>query len=278
MMIKNFARLSAVVALLGMLTAVNLAGPKADAWKMSFTDAQIGWGGFKYSVHGYVTTVLDTADAKKRIAVVKTASGLYEDVKQADGTTKTIKRDFTEEELPKDHVNNALGCSAYVSVLLHKMKHGANWETKFDDKLHQKDGIGIAKEFGLSACRDLAFADWIEEKDGKPSIKKEAVKKLLIGKDSTESGYKVDVVYLFVVGKFVHKGHTLQGGHTGFLQFKADGSIDTWQYSGKSDGLCTGAFFDWYTWSGYYVSKDEEKAAVVCKSSVQLFALPMNGK
>ncbi|MEM7474857.1 MAG: hypothetical protein AAF483_07685 [Planctomycetota bacterium] len=125
-----------------------------------------------------------------------------------------------------------LGCSAYVSVVLHRMRNGPAWLKSYDLRVHQQYGDEIAKHFGLRPAAKVSAADL---------CKKQTVLRLV------ESGrLKKNGLYLFDT-------RNGKAGHVGFLRIKSDGSVIQSHYSGMKqyNGLASGEFSNWLTNSQY---------------------------
>lgn len=221
-------------------------------WKtalMSFDDAAKPYAGYKYSLHGYV-------NASGNVATTRS--------KPNDDPEKAVKGEERE-----GYIDNALGCSAYAAVVLYQMKFGdakgkdgkAAWvaalakdaATKNADGTanwaHWKTGSGIAAHFGLALSATLQSNE----------LGKEAVKAKIEGKALVAGRW-----YLFSVVKeeLDKDGKKKITGHTGFVKFGADGSMEQRHYSHstyknargaevKWDGLATGEFSEWYAASPY---------------------------
>jgi hypothetical protein len=135
-------------------------------------------------------------------------------------------------------VNGGLGCSGFVSIVLHRMRYGENWQVSYDSKLYQDYGDVIARKSGLplvctidsnslvdrDKCR--AFFDW--------------------------RGVNVGAILVFNVRKEIH-------GHVGFVRVMPGGRLAQFHFSGMPiyNGLAQGDFTEWYLRSMYKASPVE---------------------
>jgi hypothetical protein len=142
-----------------------------------------------------------------------------------------------------DVQGGGLGCSAYASVVLHRMRWDTKWLEHYDLKVHQHSPEEIAADFSLVAAHTLQAAEISD--------------KALVVKLIADGKLVADGLYLFAARK-------AGDGHVGFVRISADGTISQWHYSklDKYDGLATGEFKDWYEKSMYK------------KSPVALFVVP----
>jgi hypothetical protein len=139
--------------------------------------------------------------------------------------------------------NGGLGCSAYTSVVLHRMRHGKGWQKPYSLKVHQWYGDRIAKHFGLKQAGRFSAKTLLNGASTKQLV---ATGKL-----------KANILYVFNV----RKG---KQGHVGFVRVKADGKMIQSHYSGlpRYQGLATGDFRIWLRASQYRIA------------NVELFAVP----
>jgi hypothetical protein len=135
-------------------------------------------------------------------------------------------------------VNGGLGCSGFVSVVLHRMRYGDNWQASYDSKLYQDYGDVIARKSGLPlVC--------IIESNS------------LVARDRCQAffdsrGVNVGAIFVFNVRDGVH-------GHVGFVRVMPDGWLAQFHYSGMEGykGLAQGDFLGWYLRSMYKASPVE---------------------
>ncbi len=120
-------------------------------------------------------------------------------------------------------VQGGLGCSGFVSAVLHRMQHGKDWLKSFNPKVHQLYGDQIAKTFSLPPAGQL---------DSKTLSNPSALRAKIASGEM-----KADGLYMFNV-------RNGQAGHVGFVRVKADGTLEQAQYSGLQayNGLATGNF------------------------------------
>jgi len=125
-----------------------------------------------------------------------------------------------------------LGCSAYVSVVLHRMRYGMVWRKHYSLKVHQRYGDVIARNFGLKSAGRFRASSLLSVK---------ATRKLMASGKLKPNG-----LYLFNV----RRG---KQGHVGFLRVKQDGRLIQSHYSGMKqyNGLATGDFRRWLRASRY---------------------------
>lgn len=129
--------------------------------------------------------------------------------------------------------NRGLGCSAFVSVVLHRMQNGEQWLESFDWRAHKKTGYELADAFGLSLMATIP-SDILTS-----HIAREALVK--------SGRLKANALYLFDVWK------GRKQGHCGFILVKPNGEFEQFHYSGLKDyqGLTYGNFQEWYEASQY---------------------------
>jgi hypothetical protein len=133
-------------------------------------------------------------------------------------------------------MNGGLGCSAFVSVVMHQMRDGKDFVSgDWDWRLHQKLGKDIAEHFKLPNAGEYAAKE-LDSPSQTAALLRSG--KLAAGQ-----------IYLFDA----HPGE----GHTGFMRIKEDGQIEQWHYSGMSayKGLATGDFHKWLEASQYINGK-----------------------
>lgn len=127
---------------------------------------------------------------------------------------------------------NGLGCSAYVSVVLHRMRDGADWKTSYDLKVHQGYGDSIAAHFGLQKAASVSAVTLCDAR---------AVQEL-----QSDQTLRTGTLYLFNVRRN-------EQGHVGFVRVNSNGTLTQWHYSGLKaiNGLAAGNFADWLSVSQY---------------------------
>lgn len=152
--------------------------------------------------------------------------------------------------------NNGIGCSAFVSAILHRMRDGDKWlSDSYDKTLYQLEGHAIAAKWRLVHAADIIGND----------INSAGIKRLL-----GEGSFKDGQLYLFAV-RIVKADGALQQGHTGFVRVNSNGGLQQWHYSqsggnGGSGGLLTGDFVAWY--------KSKGNPYGGAKASVSLYVVP----
>jgi hypothetical protein len=131
-----------------------------------------------------------------------------------------------------------LGCSAYVSVVLHRIQFGAEWLSNYNLKVHQGYGDAIAGYFRLSHAATVPASSLIDS-DGVQSL-------------LAELTIRPGMLYLFNV----RRG---EQGHVGFVRVKSNGTLIQSHFSGLKSigGLATGNFASWLT-ASQYVASDVE--------------------
>jgi hypothetical protein len=127
-------------------------------------------------------------------------------------------------------VGDGLGCSAFTSVVLHRMRDGEDWLKNYDPKVYQWYGEKAAVHFGLEKAGRFASADLLEVAKTKDLI---AAGKLRAG-----------ALYYFNARKD-------KNGHVGFVRVEANGGLRQKHYSSISKGLMTGDFREWLRVSMY---------------------------
>lgn len=129
--------------------------------------------------------------------------------------------------------NSGLGCSAFVSVVLHRMQNGDQWLESFNWTAHQESGSGLASMFGLPLMATIPASVL-----GAPAAREALVK---------SGRLKADALYMFDVWKGT------EHGHVGFILVRPNGRFDQFHYSGMQgyEGLAHGDFQKWYESSMY---------------------------
>jgi hypothetical protein len=127
-------------------------------------------------------------------------------------------------------VNGGLGCSAFTSVVLHRMRDGEDWLKRYDRTVHQWYGDRAAEHFGLKKAGTFGSADLLDERATRALL---ADGKLTAGQ-----------LYLF-------NARSGKNGHVGFLRPGPDGALEQWHYSSIADGLYRGDFRGWLRASLY---------------------------
>jgi hypothetical protein len=123
-----------------------------------------------------------------------------------------------------------LGCSAYTSVVLHRMRDGAAWLGRYNIKVHQWYGDRSARYFDLSKAGTFPASDLLE-----------AARTQALLRDGV---LRPGTLYYFNA----RKG---KSGHVGFVRLKADGGLEQRQYSSLAKGLYKGDFRVWLRRSMY---------------------------
>src|SRR5262249_38091571 len=126
--------------------------------------------------------------------------------------------------------NDGLGCSAYTSVVLHRMRDGEDWLKHYDVKVYQWYGEKAAEHFGLAKAGRFQASDLVDPKKTHE----------LISSGKLEAGS----LYLFNARKN-------EQGHVGFVRVDAESQMEQWHYSSISKGLFGGAFRTWLKRSLY---------------------------
>jgi hypothetical protein len=135
-------------------------------------------------------------------------------------------------------VNGGLGCSGFVSVVLHRMKYGDNWQASYDKTLYQQYGDVIARKTGLPLTAAI---------DANSLLDRARCKEFFDSRGITPG-----TLFVFNVRDGIH-------GHVGFVRLMPDGWLSQFHYSGMEGykGLAQGNFLDWYSRSMYKASPVE---------------------
>ncbi len=156
---------------------------------------------------------------------------------------KSVDKD-NKERIEKKEAS-WLGCSAYASIVLHRMRYGYgnDWAKNYSLEVHKWFGDQIALHFGLKGPVKLS-----------PAM---GQSKNTVAQEVTAGRLKNDGLYFFNVRKE-------EEGHVGFIRIRKDGSLEQWHYSGMKayKGLATGDFRKWYNRSRYK------------RSDVELYLIP----
>ena len=125
-----------------------------------------------------------------------------------------------------------LGCSSYVSAVLHRMKYGEDdWLDKYNVQVHQWYGHRIAEHFELAPVA-APHASLLLDDDSRQSL--------------VDNGIVPAALYYFNVRRGVE-------GHVGFVTIQADGSTEQSHFSSMSKykGHASGDFVAWLKDSRY---------------------------
>jgi hypothetical protein len=135
-------------------------------------------------------------------------------------------------------VNGGLGCSGFVSVVLHRMRYGDNWQASYDKKLYQEYGDVIAHRSGLPLVCTI---------DSNSLVAPAKCQAFFASR-----GVNVGAILIFNVRNGVH-------GHVGFVRVMPGGWLAQFHYSGMKgyNGLAQGDFTLWYSRSMYKASPVE---------------------
>lgn len=144
---------------------------------------------------------------------------------------------------PKDrsqkasHKHLGIGCSTFVAVVLTRIRHGKDWLKHYDVDLYQKNGAGIAKEFGLGTPITLSVKDITSPAKAKANMAE-------------------GQLYLFDIER--KAGSKWVGKHVGFVRRTKSGKLVHAQYSGikrktddKHGGYHSGSFLPWLGRTGH---------------------------
>jgi hypothetical protein len=123
-----------------------------------------------------------------------------------------------------------LGCSAFTSVVLHRMRDGDKWLPGYDDSVYKLYGEDAAKHFGLKKAGKFESIALLDQAQTKSMLK-----------GGELSGGQL---YLFNARKE-------KNGHVGFVRVTDTGDIEQWHYSSISKGLYKGDFRKWLQESMY---------------------------
>jgi serine/threonine protein kinase len=137
--------------------------------------------------------------------------------------------------------NDGLGCSAFTSVVLHRMRDGSEWLERYDLNVHQWYGDKAAEHFGLKKVDTFAASDLLDADRTRTFVK--------------DAKLKVGQLYLFNARKD-------KQGHVGFVRMAPDGALEQWHYSSIPGGLYTGDFRSWL------------KASLYRSATVELYLIP----
>lgn len=131
--------------------------------------------------------------------------------------------------------NGGLGCSSYVSVVLHRMCYGDEWLDNYDLRVHQWYGHRIAEFFSLKRVGVFDSPDLLD---------KSKCIRLVRG------GRLPPGLYLF-------DARSGENGHVGFVRVQDTGELCQSHYSSLSqyEGLARGDFRDWLSESLYRNAK-----------------------
>ncbi len=120
--------------------------------------------------------------------------------------------------------DGGLGCSAYTSVVLHRMRDGADWLRRYDRQVHLWYGDKAAEHFGLKKAGTFASKDLLDVKKSQ---------EVLAG-----AGVKPGALLFFNARKS-------KNGHVGFVRVRDGGELRQWHYSSLANGLYQGDFREW---------------------------------
>ncbi len=123
-----------------------------------------------------------------------------------------------------------LGCSAYTSVVLHRMRDGDGWLARYETRVHQWYGDRAALHFGLLKAGTFTSADLL-------SI---ARTRALLREGKLRAG-----------GLYYFNARKGKAGHVGFVRLDAAGGLRQWHYSSLVGGLYRGNFRRWLRQSMY---------------------------
>ncbi|MCE9530138.1 MAG: hypothetical protein K8T89_03225 [Planctomycetes bacterium] len=132
--------------------------------------------------------------------------------------------------------NDGLGCSAFTSAVLHRMRDGDEWLKAYDPTVHQWYGDKAAEHFGLKKVDQFNSTSLLDPKETLAFLKDG---KLAAGQ-----------LYYF-------NARTGKNGHVGFVRLDKEGAIEQWHYSSISNGLYCGDFRKWLQESMYRAAKVE---------------------
>lgn len=135
----------------------------------------------------------------------------------------------------------ALGCSAFTSAVLHRMRDGDGWRRRYDSRVYQWYGEKAAEHFGLVLAGRFASADLL---DADKRRKLAETGKLRAG-----------ALYYF-------NARRGKNGHVGFIRVGKAGEMEQWHFSSIKGGLYTGDFAEWLRRSLYR------------EAAVELYAVP----
>lgn len=176
---------------------------------------------------GALVPVLALADEPPRAALVKSQMSFDEAMKPyAD-----LKYDYAGY-IAKDGKakGKGLGCSAFTSVVLHRLRDGEKWLDGYDATTYQLYGEDAAKHFALKKAGKFESTALLDEAETKKLVK-----------DGTLNAGEL---YLF-------NARREKNGHVGFVRVSEVGALTQWHYSSISNGLYTGDFRRWLKESMY---------------------------
>jgi hypothetical protein len=171
--------------LLGLLFSAKNAGAQWTP-QMDFASATAPYKAFTYNINGYVAKC---------------------SASEPDGKV----------------AGNALGCSGYASIVLHRMRFGSAWKSNYSLKVHQNYGGWIAGHFGLTFQVSLPAAD----------INDATKISSLLAETNASKPHLRAGLYFFDV-------RAGRAGHVGFLQIQSNGTLAQSHYSQIPNGLATG--------------------------------------
>lgn len=125
---------------------------------------------------------------------------------------------------------NGLGCSAFTSAVLHRMRDGEDWLRRYDMQVYQWYGEKAAVHFGLKKVDTFASPDLLSVAKTQELLK--------------QGKLQAGALYYF-------NARREKNGHVGFVRPGADGSLEQWHYSSISRGLYRGDYRQWLRSSMY---------------------------
>ena len=134
-----------------------------------------------------------------------------------------------------------LGCSAYTSAVLHRMRDGEGWLARYNLSVHQWYGERAAEHFGLVKAGRFASADLLDARRTRALI--------------AEGKLRPGALYYF-------NARRGKNGHVGFVRVGAAGELEQSHYSSIVGKLYTGDYRGWL------------RASLYRTAAVELYAVP----
>ena len=178
-----------------------------------------------------------TADADKHL--IRPKMGFPEAMKPYEG----LAYDYSGHvDATGKVIGKGLGCSAFTSIVLHRMRDGDDWLKHYDTEVFQWYGDRAATHFGLTKAGAFLAEELLDAKKTLALI---------------EAGrLKPGTLYLFNARKH-------EQGHVGFTRLLRDGKLEQAHFSSMTKGLYRGDFREWLQRSMY---RD--------KATIEFFVIP----